>query len=50
MSVKHNTKHNTKQSNYPDRLAARGLNKAPRMPTLASLCKEHDHRSHVGTG
>lgn len=38
MSRKYNTKHpNRARSNYPARLEARGLSKAPQMPTLEYL-------------
>jgi hypothetical protein len=38
MSRKHNTQHPDRgRSHYPDRLAARGLTKAPTMPDLDRL-------------
>lgn len=38
MSRKHNTQHRDRgRSNYPERLANRGLTKAPTMPTVESL-------------
>jgi hypothetical protein len=37
MSRKHNTKHARSKSNYPKRLAARGLTRTPEMLTLDAL-------------
>lgn len=38
MSRKHNTRHPERgRSNYPRRLGARGLTKAPQMPSLDNL-------------
>lgn len=37
MSRKHNTVHNRSASHYPERLSARGLSRAPEMPTLEWL-------------
>ena len=46
MSRKHNTKHpERKPSNYPDRLAARGLGKAPALLDSAMLAKRQERRA-----
>ncbi len=42
MSRKYNTVHNRSASHYPERLSARGLSRAPEMPTLESLQKKAD--------
>lgn len=48
MSRKHNVKHTRSPSRYRDRLAARGLSRAPLMKRLSALCKDHEHRNHHG--
>lgn len=49
MTRKYNTKHPERnRSNYPSRLEARGLSKAPQMPTLESLRKKQ--RAHDDSG
>lgn len=50
MSRKHNAKHPDRSpSHYPERLAARGLTKAPVMPTLDYLRRKQGSESWLET-